>query len=92
MNIVPKEAALMNEKSGTVILSEHAGCYEELAEYVIGVNPFDIKETADAIYMSITMNSDERKRLSDGLKLKVGERTIYHWINEQFDDFERLMK
>lgn len=92
MNIVPKEAALMNEKSGTVILSEHAGCYEELAEYVIGVNPFDIKETADAIYMSITMNSDERKRLSDDLKLKVSERTIYHWINEQFDDFERLMK
>nr|CAA33424.1 ORF 3 [Methanothermobacter marburgensis] len=43
MNIVPKEAALMNEKSGTVILSENAGCYEELAEYAIGVNPFDMK-------------------------------------------------
>lgn len=90
MNIVPKEAAIINREDGTLILSERAGCYDELAEHVIGVNPFDIKETADAIYSAMKMSPGKRKKLSEGLKSRVLKRTIYHWINEQFDDFEDL--
>ncbi|MDP3066149.1 MAG: trehalose-6-phosphate synthase, partial [Methanobacteriaceae archaeon] len=50
MNIVPKEASVINKNNGVLILSEKAGCYEELGEYSLNVNPFDVSQTADAIY------------------------------------------
>lgn len=91
MNIVPKEASVVNETQGTVILSEYAGCYEELKDHIIPVNPFDIKQTADAFYQAITMSKQERSERMVSLQNIVSQRTIYHWISEQFADFEKIM-
>ena len=49
MNIVPKEAAVVNEQNGVLILSETAGCFDEIKEETIPVNPYDISETAERI-------------------------------------------
>lgn len=91
MNIVPKEASLINEEDGLIILSKNAGCYEELSDDVIGVNPFDVKETADALYYAVKADMEERKKRVQGLREKVVKRTIYNWINEQFNDFKKLI-
>lgn len=92
MNIVSKEGSVVNENNGTLILSEHAGSYEELKDYALGVNPFDISQTADAIYKAVTMSQEEREKRLRGLKKIVSERNIYHWITEQFDDIQKLFK
>lgn len=91
MNIVPKEASTVNECNGALILSENAGCYDELKEHVISINPFDIKQTADAFYEAITMKQDARSNQLNYLQKIIAKRTIYHWISEQFEDFEKLM-
>jgi len=92
MNIVPKEASVVNENNGVLILSENTGCYEELKDHVITVNPFDVKQTADALYQTINMADSERKNRDNSLKKIVSQRTIYHWISDQFTDFEELME
>ena len=64
MNLVAKEAPLVNERDGVLILSENAGAYGELKDYALTVNPFDIQEQADAIYAALTMPAEERHRAS----------------------------
>ena len=90
MNIVPKEASIINEQDGVLVLSENAGCYEELKDYALTINPFDITQTAEAYYQAVKMNEEERSRRLKGLQKIIKKRTIYHWISEQFDDIERI--
>ncbi|MBI5680034.1 MAG: trehalose-6-phosphate synthase [Methanobacterium sp.] len=91
MNIVPKESSAVNESQGTVILSEKAGCFEELKEHVLAVNPYDVSQTAEAYHQAIEMSKNERTQRLENLKEITAQRTIYHWISEQFTDFEKLM-
>lgn len=90
MNIVPKEASAVNQNQGVIILSEKAGCFDELKEHTISVNPYDISQTAEAYQNAITMNEKERKNRFSNLQKIVAQRTIYHWISEQFEDIEKI--
>ena len=42
LNLVAKEAPLVNERDGVLVLSENAGAHEELGEWALTVNPFDV--------------------------------------------------
>ena len=68
MNLVAKEGPLVNERDGVSILSENTGAHEELGEYALSVNPFDIQELADSIHAALTMAPAERARRARGLK------------------------
>ena len=49
LNLVAKEAPIVNERDGVVVLSVNAGAYEELGDWVVPVDPFDVAGTADAL-------------------------------------------
>src|SRR3954449_8983013 len=68
MNLVAKEGPIVNEREGVSILSENTGAHEELAEYALSVNPFDIQEMADSIHAALTMSEEERARRATGLQ------------------------
>ena len=55
MNLVAKEGPMVNERAGVSILSENTGAHEELGEYSLSVNPFDIQQLADTIHAALTM-------------------------------------
>ncbi len=86
MNLVAKEAAVVNEKDGVLILSEGAGAYEELGEHALTVNPFDVNEQAEALYQALTMPEEERARHAEALKHAVEENTIEEWVEAQLKD------
>jgi trehalose 6-phosphate synthase len=88
MNLVAKEGPLVNERDGVSILSENTGAHEELGEWALSVNPFDIKETADSIFRALTMDPEERRRRAEGLKGAVTARDPGDWIDEQLADME----
>ncbi len=90
MNIVPKEAAVVNEQNGVLILSETAGCFDEIKDETIPVNPYDISETAGAFYKAVTMNENERKKRLINLNTIVASRNIYDWISDQFRDIKSM--
>jgi trehalose 6-phosphate synthase len=89
MNLVAKEAALVNERDGVSILSENTGAHEELGEFSLSVNPFDVQELADSIHAALTMDADERRRRADGLKEILTSRDPGNWIDEQIRDIRR---
>jgi len=86
MNLVAKEGPLVNERDGVSILSENTGAHEELGEYALSVNPFDVQELADAIYSALTMSPEGRARRAQGLKEIVTSRDPGDWIDEQIAD------
>src|ERR1700726_1594985 len=92
MNLVAKEGPIVNERAGVSILSENTGAHEELGEYALSVNPFDIQELADSIHAALTMPDAERERRLKGLKSIVAARNPGDWIDDQLADIRRKGK
>ena len=86
MNLVAKEAAVVNERDGVLVLSENAGAHEELGEHALTVNPFDLDEQADAIHEALTMQDEERRRRANALRDAVRSSTIEDWVETQMED------
>jgi len=89
MNLIAKEGPLVNERNGVSLLSENTGAHEELGEFALSVNPFDIQEQADAIHRALTMSAEERSRRAKGLKEIVTRRDPGDWVDDQLADIER---
>jgi trehalose 6-phosphate synthase len=89
MNLVAKEGPLVNERDGVSVLSENTGAHEELGEYALSVNPFDIQETADSIHAALTMDPAERERRMKGLQATVTARDPGDWIDDQLADIRK---
>jgi trehalose 6-phosphate synthase len=86
MNLVAKEGPLVNERNGVSILGENTGAHEELGEFALSVNPFDVQELADAIHAALTMDAENRARRWRGLRDAVTRRDPGDWIDEQVAD------
>ncbi|MFL5819989.1 MAG: trehalose-6-phosphate synthase [Solirubrobacteraceae bacterium] len=89
MNLVAKEGPLVNERDGVSILSENTGAHEELSEFAVSVNPFDVQELADSIHAALTMAPEERARRARGLKEIVTGRDPGDWVDEQLADIRK---
>jgi trehalose 6-phosphate synthase len=90
MNLVAKEAPAVNTRDGVLMLSENTGSHEELYDYVITVNPFDIQAQADAIYRALTMPAEQRRVWSEGLKEIIYSRNPGDWVDDQLHDIAAL--
>ncbi|MGZ8694621.1 MAG: trehalose-6-phosphate synthase, partial [Gaiellaceae bacterium] len=88
MNLVAKEAPLVNERDGVLILSENAGAHEQLGEWALTVNPFDVAGQAAAIHEALVMPAAERKRRIEAIRAAVQEHDIDRWIAGQLADLE----
>jgi trehalose 6-phosphate synthase len=91
MNLVAKEAPLVNQRDGVVVLSENAGAHAELGEWALSVNPFDVEAQAEAIHQAISMDAGERRRRIEALRAHVREHDVSKWIDLQLDALDRLV-
>jgi trehalose 6-phosphate synthase len=89
LNLVAKEAPLVNERAGVLILSENAGAHEELGEWALSVNPFDIEGQADAIHRALELPEEERRERQRRIRAHVREHDLADWISAQLADFDR---
>ena len=88
MNLVAKEAPLVNTRGGVLVLSENTGAHEELGEWALTVNPFDIAGQAGALHAAVTMAEDERHRRHTAIVDHVREHDIASWIEAQLADLD----
>jgi trehalose 6-phosphate synthase len=88
MNLVAKEAPLVNVRDGVLVLSENAGAHEELGEWALTVNPFDISGQAEAIHEALVMDAAERRRRREAIVAQVREHDIARWIDAQLADLD----
>jgi trehalose 6-phosphate synthase len=90
LNLVSKEAPLVNERDGVLILSENTGSHEQLGEWALTVNPFDIYGQAQAINEALTMGADEKRRRIEGIRDCVRRADLAVWIAAQLADLDRV--
>jgi len=86
LNLVAKEGPLLNTADGVLVLSHEAGAWEELALTgggALGVNPFDVSGTAEALQTALTMSAPERARRAAALRAAVRGRTSADWWADQ---------
>ena len=88
MNLVAKEAPLVNVRDGVLILSENTGAHDELGEWALTVNPFDLAGQAEAIHEALTMAKGERRRRREAIAAQVREHHIGRWIGAQLADLD----
>ena len=90
LNLVAKEAPLVNERDGVLVLSENAGVHEELGEWALTVNPFDVAGQAEAIGTALEMTARERRARREAICSYVREHDLTAWIGAQLADLDRL--
>jgi trehalose 6-phosphate synthase len=86
LNLVAKEGPLLNRADGVLVLSHQAGAWEELAlggDGALGVNPFDVAGTADALHAALTMDTSARAARASALRAAVRRRTAADWWADQ---------
>jgi trehalose 6-phosphate synthase len=90
LNLVSKEAPLVNGRDGVLVLSENAGAHEELGEWALTVNPVDVYGQAESIYAALTMPADERRRRLEATRVHVRGHDLASWIAAQLADLDAL--
>src|SRR5205807_502871 len=71
MNLVAKEAPLVNERDGVVVLSENTGAHAELGDWALTVNPFDVEGQAEAIHRGLTLDAADRRKRIESIRSHV---------------------
>lgn len=83
LNLVAKEAMLVNERDGQLILSPGAGAWAELGGYAWTAEPFDVGATAAAIGAALDAPDDERSERHRALRSIIASRTPRSWLADQ---------
>ena len=92
MNLVAKEAVVVNERPGALVLSETAGAFDQMADGVLPVAPADVVGTADAIRAALEMPVEERARRLERLRADVEREDITWWLSRQLDDLTNFVE
>jgi trehalose 6-phosphate synthase len=85
MNLVAKEGPIVNQRNGTLILSESTGARQQLEQGAIIIPPCDIYATAEALHQALMMALDERKARAERLKWLVESEDINAWFCQQIE-------
>ncbi|MHB9090741.1 MAG: alpha,alpha-trehalose-phosphate synthase (UDP-forming), partial [Chloroflexota bacterium] len=86
MNLVSKEAAVLNRRDGVLILSRGAGSHEELGPSALSIDPHDVAGTTRALEVALAMPASERSRRAAAMRHTVEANDLTNWLYAQLDD------
>jgi trehalose 6-phosphate synthase len=89
MNLVAMEGPVVNRNAGSLILSRNAGAFSLVGRHAVGVNPFDVGETARALHTALTLPEEERKQRTRSMRAVIGRTSPSRWVSGQLEDLER---
>ncbi|MDD3519669.1 MAG: trehalose-6-phosphate synthase [Actinomycetota bacterium] len=91
MNLIAKEyiASRFNPDS-VLVLSKFAGVAQELKEYAIMVNPYDVEGVADSIKDALEMDINEKRNNFNKLREIVEEKDVFYWLDSIMHSFIEL--
>jgi trehalose 6-phosphate synthase len=83
LNLVAKEGPSVNERNGVLVLSREAGVWDELHPAALGVNPFDLSDTAAGLEQALAMTKEARTKLATTLRELATNRSAEDWLRDQ---------
>jgi trehalose 6-phosphate synthase len=90
MNLVAKEAVVVNTRESVLALSENTGAYQELGAFAVTLHPFDVQQQADALHEALTMDRDLRRARREAAARVVEEHDITKWLTAQLTDLASI--
>jgi trehalose 6-phosphate synthase len=90
MNLVAKEATIVNRKDAVLVLSTQTGAWAELGGPALGVEPRDLHGTSTALEHAIDMPPSERAIRASALRLRTEAHDVWDWLDEQCEDLASL--
>jgi trehalose 6-phosphate synthase len=92
MNLVAKEyVAACEDGDGALVLSVFAGAAKEL-EGALLVNPYDTRQTAEAILRAIRMPLAERRTRMQGMRAQIASHSIFDWSEKLLADMREVRR
>jgi trehalose 6-phosphate synthase len=88
LNLVAKEAPLVNARDGVLVLSRQAGAHAELGDWAIGIDPLDVDAQADALAQAIALPRDERRARIEGIRDRVRAHDLGAWADREIAELE----
>jgi trehalose 6-phosphate synthase len=92
LNLVSKEAPLVNVRDGVVVLSENAGAYEELQDWVLPVDPLDLEAHVTALERALELTAEERRSRAAALRSHVREHDLGAWAAAELGELDRVSR
>ena len=89
LNLVAKEAPLVNARDGVLVLSRQAGAFDEIGEWTIGVDPLDVPGQADALARALSVPAGERRQWLDAIRVSVRGHDLEAWAERELDELEQ---
>ena len=86
LNLVAKEGPLVNTRDGVLVLSENAGANEELREWCVTVNPFDVWGQAEALHQALTLDAADRRQWREAICAHVRAHDVHEWLDALLGD------
>jgi trehalose 6-phosphate synthase len=86
MNLVAKEAVVVNRRDLVLALSENTGAHQELGAFAVTLHPFDVQQQADALHTALTMDGGLRRARRQAAAAVVEENDIAKWLDAQLAD------
>jgi trehalose 6-phosphate synthase len=83
LNLVAKEAALVNQRDAVLCLSPEAGVWGELGDVALRVHPLDIAGTADVLNAALRMPAEARRLHTAELRSRAEQRRPADWLADQ---------
>jgi trehalose 6-phosphate synthase len=91
MNLVAKEGPIVNERNGVLVLSEAVGAHEQLKDGVLTITPVDTENTAETLYVALSLSAEERKKRADRLRRTIKKDNLDNWLHQQLADVSHLL-
>jgi trehalose 6-phosphate synthase len=88
MNLVAKEAPMLNTHDGVLVLSYKAGAYAELSVGAIGIDPEDVQGTAGALYQALNMGPAERHQRWTRIREAIRDHDLRAWFRRFLQDIQ----
>ncbi len=83
MNLVAKEGPLVNQRHGTLILSERTGARQQLEPGALVISPCDVYATAEAMHQALIIPPAKRQERAKRLRWLIEREDISAWLCRQ---------
>ena len=83
LNLVAKEAPLLNDRDAVLVLSPGAGAFDELAGPAVAIDPYDVVAGAAALERALAMEPAERGARADELRTLARRHSPATWLDAQ---------
>ena len=88
LNLVAKEAPLVNGRDGVLVLSREAGAFEELRDWVVPVDPLDVEGQARALERAIELPAATRRAWLEEIRAQVRRHDLGAWAERELRELD----